>query len=80
MFRRIHHYAEHSAGSRGKKNLIEADWMQDRRHQADRHSNKIVNFKQRVRDENSSLFRSAMLWLRESDRYGLERLSCVHPA
>jgi hypothetical protein len=54
--------------------------MQDRRHQADCHSNKIVNFKQRVRDEDSSLFYSAMMWLRESDWYGLERLSCVHPA
>jgi hypothetical protein len=54
--------------------------MQDSQHQADCLSNKIVNFKQRVRDENSSLFRSAMLWLRESDWYGLERLSCVHSA
>ena len=54
--------------------------MQGSQHQASYHSNKIENFKQRVRDENSSLFRSAILWLRESDWYGLERLSCVHPA
>jgi len=52
--------------------------MQGSRRQADYRSNKIVNFKQRVRDENSILRRPTLMECSDSVWYGLERLSYVH--